>query len=149
MQLLTTDKHAKKLRQLSHPVQKFDQRVIDFSRELYDFMKNNNGVGISAIQVGKPMQIMCIDMSLATPEHCIICNPRIINRSREHVCDIEGCLSIPETRVEVARPTWVEIEYTSPWGDIRTTRLENMAARVFFHEWDHFRGVLIVDHQTE
>ena len=71
-------------------------------------------------------------------------NPRIIKSSGEET-DEEGCLSVPEKRGQVVRPSNVTVEYMDINGDIVTLEGEGLLARCICHELDHLDGILFID----
>jgi peptide deformylase len=57
----------------------------------------------------------------------------------------EGCLSLPDIRGSVRRPTTVTIRALDADGTEFTETSSDFAARVWQHEHDHLEGVLIID----
>jgi peptide deformylase len=68
-------------------------------------------------------------------------NPKVIRTSEELVKDTEGCLSFPAFFLSLARPKWIDVEFTDEAGETKQTRLEGLTARCFLHELDHLNGV--------
>ncbi len=58
----------------------------------------------------------------------------------------EGCLSIPEVRVEIERPASVTVRYTDRDGKRQELSAEGLLATVIQHEIDHLNGRLIIDY---
>jgi peptide deformylase len=104
------------------------------------------GIGLAAPQVGVPLQIFVIDLSLGkepTALHTMI-NPQFIERDGMQL-EEEGCLSIPGFTATVARPRRVVVEGLNRHGE--TYRLEGtgLLARALQHEIDHLNQCLFVD----
>lgn len=101
-------------------------------------MVENDGIGISAIQVGVPATIFIAH------NICFI-NPKIKSRHPWEKRDWEGCLSCPGAHVKVKRSTKIEVEYTNHLGVLVNATFKDYAARVIQHEFDHLHGHLIID----
>jgi peptide deformylase len=78
-------------------------------------------------------------------EDLVLVNPVIATRSDEIETADEGCLSLRDVLVPVARPTAVTIEGADVSGAPVRLELEPPTARVVQHELDHLDGVLIID----
>ena len=74
-----------------------------------------------------------------------VVNPVLVDTSKETETDDEGCLSLPEVRVPVARSVRVVVEGKDPSGEDVRLELDGLGARVVQHEIDHLDGVLIID----
>lgn len=106
-------------------------------------MKNFGGIGLSANQCGVTERVFVLgheDFFLA----CI--NPKVLQSSANNVVDNEGCLSFPGLYCRIARPEWIEVEFTTPEGDVVQTKLDGLTARCFLHELDHMNGIKFVEH---
>jgi peptide deformylase len=75
----------------------------------------------------------------------IFLNPRLLDASAEKTWAWEGCLSFPELLVLVPRHKRVRIEYLNRRGEPCALDLEDFAARVVQHEYDHLEGILTLD----
>jgi len=58
----------------------------------------------------------------------------------------EGCLSLPETRVNVKRQESIFVRYLDKNEREKETEMDGLTARVIQHEIDHLNGVLIIDY---
>ena len=123
-------------------VQDFDESLEHLAEEMMRVMREAEGVGLAANQIGRLKRIF---VAAHEDEQYAIVNPEIEVRSETTEKDIEGCLSIPETRVEVERPTSVTVSGQDPSGEPVRVEAEGLLARVFQHEIDHLDGVLILD----
>ena len=113
----------------------------DMVRTMYE----NSGMGLSANQVGVPLQIFV----MAAQQPLLIINPRIVQYSEEQVELEEGCLSYPGHWPKIKRPIWINARYNGPDGKANTFRFEGMTARVFQHEYDHMMGMNMFDHMSK
>ena len=107
-------------------------------------MNENNGVGISAIQVGVPLRIMIVKNDKG--EDLVFINPQIIKLSKKTVPFREGCLSFPGYYAVIIRPEKVKIvAKNEKWEDLELEKGELMG-RAFQHEIDHMNGIVFIDH---
>ena len=148
----------KMLRQKTRPVTRFDadlQRLID---DMIATLREANGVGLAAPQVGQPIQLAVI-LTLpdedddgneieGTRELFVIINPEIFWRSKETTKGIEGCLSIPGYVGEVERHESIRVRGQDRHGRKLRLRLYDWTARIFQHEIDHLNGELYIDKLT-
>jgi peptide deformylase len=126
-------------------------RVDDEVRRLLDSMLETMyaapGVGLSAIQVGVPRQIIVADAAAEgeprNPVHLV--NPRIVEFSEELAVYNEGCLSLPEQFAEIERPARIVVEHLDYAGELKRLEADGLLARCIQHEMDHLDGVLFVD----
>jgi peptide deformylase len=130
------------LKSRATPVKDFDESLEHLAEEMMRVMREAEGVGLAANQIGRLKRIF---VAVHEDEQYAIVNPVIEVRSEATEKDIEGCLSIPETRVEVERPTSVTVSGQDPSGEPVRVEAEGLLARIFQHEIDHLDGVLILD----
>lgn len=125
------------------------QSLID---DLLVTVKQANGVGLAAPQVGASWQIFIV-ASHPNPryphapemEPTAMINPRLLAHNDRQVKDWEGCLSIPGLRGLVPRYQGIEVEYLDRSGKTRRQQFEGFVARIFQHEQDHLEGVVFLD----
>lgn len=137
------------LRQISKRVENFDADLHTLLDEMYVAMLAKNGVGISAIQVAKPIRalLICIpdEEGNQNKEDLLeIINPEIIERDGEIVFN-EGCLSVPEFYEEVKRAKTIKVTYQNRYGEEQEIFAQDYLAVAFQHEIDHLNGVLFID----
>lgn len=110
-------------------------------------MKENNGIGLAANQVGLDMTLFVIDEGLAKEHNApsVYINPELKPYSKGEEELEEGCLSIPETWLKIKRPKKVKVKTTDENGKKYKFIAKGMLARVLQHEFDHLQGVLITD----
>jgi peptide deformylase len=130
------------LKSRATPVKEFDESLEHLAEEMMRVMREAEGVGLAANQIGRLKRIF---VAAHEDEEYAIVNPVIEERSETTEKDIEGCLSIPETRVEVERPTALTVSGQGPSGEPVRVEAEGLLARIFQHEIDHLDGVLILD----
>ncbi len=129
------------LRKKAAEVIRFTQPLHRLIEDMIDTMKEAQGVGLAAPQVGISKRVIVIQDNDTVFE---IVNPEIIANQGE-VIDIEGCLSCPGAYGEVSRFAEVEVKGKDRHGkDIQVTG-QALLARVLQHEIDHLDGVLFID----
>jgi peptide deformylase len=106
------------------------------------------GIGLAAIQVGVPKNIIVIDLSREGEERkpLFLVDPEIVWASDEDKPWEEGCLSLPEQYAEVKRPARIRVRFLDYYGDMRELEADGVLAVCIQHEMDHLDGVLFVDH---
>lgn len=128
---------------LKNPVEKFDftnpqTDPIQLAHDLAETMIQENGLGLSANQIGLPYRAFAIKA-----EKILVCfNPMIVDESTEQLYLEEGCLSFPNLFVKIKRPKKVKVRYTEPNGNVVTQVFDGLTARVFQHELDHLNGIV-------
>ncbi len=130
------------LRKKSREVDKIDERILTLLDDMVDTMYEKDGIGLAAPQIGILKRLVVIQVDDENLYKMI--NPKITKSSGEDV-DAEGCLSVPNRRGEVPRPTNVTVEYTDVNGNLQTMDTEGLLARCACHEIDHLDGVLYID----
>jgi len=155
MDLLTIRKYNDSiLRQKCQEVKNFDKGVRLLYKGMLKFLKESrNGVGLAAPQVGFNKQIIVIDAYSATGykshfnNFFCLANPKIIQKSAKSNKNFEECLSLPGISVKVKRANNIEVE---AWSLLKNKlvniKAEGFLARVFQHEIDHLKGILIIDY---
>ena len=103
------------LRQISKPIENFDESLHQLLDAMYETMLNKNGVGISAIQVAKPIRALLIclpdEEGNQHKENLLeIINPEIIEKNGEILFN-EGCFSVPDFYEEVIRYSSLKLHY--------------------------------------
>ena len=124
------------------PVREFDESLQRLTEEMLATMREREGVGLAANQVGRLRRVL---VAAVEDEEYTIVNPKIEDSSEETEVGAEGCLSIPGIQVEVERPTAVTISGQDPAGKPIRLEASGLLARIFQHEVDHLNGVLILD----
>ena len=101
------------LRKKSQNIEKVGQDEKKLIKDLFETMYHHKGIGLAAIQVGIPKKIIVLDVSQKNDKKYPLCfiNPVIKNLSNEKSKYEEGCLSIPNTFIEIERPKTCLVEY--------------------------------------
>jgi peptide deformylase len=141
------------LRQKAQPVKAVTDNLIEKIRNMFDTMRNANGVGLAANQVGFRESMFVIDLKGSEGfekfKPVVMINPEIIKKSEELVIIEEGCLSLPVLRAEVERPEKIVVRYLDTDENEKEVEADDFFARVILHEYDHLIGKMIPDRITE
>jgi peptide deformylase len=124
------------------PVETFDDSLARLTEDMLATMRENDGVGLAANQVGRLRRVLVASVE---DEDYVIVNPVLSDMSETTERGQEGCLSIPGINVEVDRPTAVTVTGQNASGEPLRIEAKDMLARVLQHEVDHLDGVLILD----
>ena len=101
------------LKKISEPIVNVGVNEKKLINDLFETMYNSKGIGLAAVQVGILKRVLVIDVSSKDKKKnpMSFINPVIKNLSDETSVYEEGCLSIPETFIEIERPKICEVEY--------------------------------------
>ena len=133
----------KVLTQKAKRVASIDDTIRNFCASMIETMIANDGIGLAANQVGVLKRIIVV---LDGQDVKVMINPEILNCSDTKVIMDEGCLSIPETYLKIARPETVRVKYRDLRGKPHAELYHGLTARVIMHEIEHLDGVLMVEH---
>ncbi|HXF54175.1 MAG TPA: peptide deformylase [Hyphomicrobiaceae bacterium] len=136
------------LRRKSTPVETVDDSVRKLMDDMLETMYAAPGVGLAAVQVGVPKRLVVLDVADEEKEGrqpIFMVNPEIVALGPEMRLHEEGCLSIPDVRVEIERPSTVTVRYLDRDGKPRQLKAEGLLATAIQHEIDHLDGKLIID----
>ena len=131
------------LRGKCRPVEEITPRITTLIDDMIETMRDANGVGLAAPQVGIRRRIVVVECEEGVVYEMI--NPEIIDRKGTQT-EIEGCLSLPGKYGYTTRPMEVTVKYTDRNGKENTVRGTGLLARAFCHELDHLDGILYSDH---
>ncbi|MFA7343330.1 MAG: peptide deformylase [Terrimicrobiaceae bacterium] len=161
---ITTAGHPA-LRTKGRAIEKVDAKIRRLAHEMIETMREAEGIGLAAQQVGLPLQMFVlevphmkdrpsamriggkpVDFEALMP--MVMINPRIETFGRTRIGN-EGCLSFPGLRGDVPRPFSVRINALSLDGDEISFEADGLLARAVQHEFDHLQGILFIDRMSE
>ena len=139
------------LKKVSEPIEKIGVNEKKLINNLFDTMYNSNGIGLAAVQIGILKRILVVDVSNKDEKNqpIVLVNPVIKNLSHEKSIYEEGCLSIPETFVEIERPKICEVEYIDEKGSKKILKCDGLLSTCVQHEINHLDGKLIIDYLSK
>jgi peptide deformylase len=136
------------LKQVSQPVERVDDELRALMDDMLETMYAAPGIGLAAIQIGVPKQVIVMDLAGPDEEKQprYFVNPQILESSDDTQPYEEGCLSVPEIYDEVERPAKVKLKYLNYQGEEVIEEAEGLFAVCIQHEMDHLKGVLFIDY---
>jgi peptide deformylase len=160
------------LRKKSTKVEKFTPGLKEFAANMILTMKESNGCGLAAPQVGILKRIMCVDTSYLKDEKkleslfkieivqdgqilpyqppLVLVNPEIIEEKDPFICDFDGCLSLPGyVNPDSERFRSLKLTAQSLDGKKLEITCEGLIAVMLQHEIDHLNGILFIDRVKE
>jgi peptide deformylase len=128
------------------PVAVFDASLHTLIDDMIQTMYAAPGVGLAAPQVGVPLQVCVIDLTVGKRggEVITLVNPEFVEREGLQL-EEEGCLSVPGFQATVSRAERVVVKAQDRDG--RPVEVEGLGllARALQHELDHLNGRLFLD----
>ena len=112
----------------------------DVEEKLLDSMKNYNGIGLSANQIGSMERVFVMYSDVKKRETITCLNPEIVTKSDTEILMDEGCLTYPGLWLKVKRPDGIEVEYEDKNGEMQHQAMFGLECRIFLHEYDHMDG---------
>lgn len=149
------------LRAKGAKVEKIDDKIRQLAADMLDTMRDANGVGLAAQQVGAPIQLAIVDVlddeerpstmsidgkpcDLEPWMPMIFVNP-VLELSKQKEIGTEGCLSFPEITEDIVRAASVKAHVQLLDGREISFEATGLLARALQHEVDHLNGVLFID----
>lgn len=117
-------------------------KLADKMIEFIDSLEYNTTVGLSAIQVGKPVAVFVFKLFDFWE---IVVNPEILARKGNIVNSEEGCLSNPGIYGIVPRNSKIKVKYLNKDGQETYRTLKQRNSIIFQHEYDHLKGICCWD----
>ena len=143
-----------RLREPSKLIERVDDEVRRLAADMFETMHDKEGLGLAAVQVGVHRRILVLDVpkvveiegeKTSESRPLVLINPKIVSLGDVMRVHEEGCLSIPEFRVEIERPASLVVAYTDEHGAAHELAAEGLLATAIQHEIDHLDGKLIID----
>ncbi len=139
----------KLLRLKSEDVKQFDSELHTLLDDMYDTMMHQGGVGLAAIQIAIPLNVLIINIpnkeDIQDKNDLIeAINPVITHKDGTQVYT-EGCLSVPGFSEDVTRAQHIVIEYFDRDGNKRIMEAEGFLAVAWQHEMEHLAGHLFIE----
>jgi peptide deformylase len=130
----------------ARPVEAITPEIEQLVDDMLATMYAAPGIGLAAPQVGVPLRIAVIDLSVGKRDAEVITliNPEFVERDGMQVED-EGCLSVPGFTASVARPARAVVRGLDRHGKPVTVEGTGLLARALQHELDHLDGTLFLD----
>lgn len=158
---------VKEVLQIGHPVLSAEAKPVDPSQitlpevqgwieDMIDTMRDANGAGIAANQIGIPHRLFVIEIG-DNPRYpykpkvplTVVINPEIKFLSEETFVSNEGCLSVPNMRANVDRHVEISVSYLDQTGQRIEQEIRGYSACTWQHEYDHLDGILFPNRVTD
>lgn len=147
------------LKRKALPISEDYEGLEQLIESMWETMYHAHGVGLAAPQIGKSIRLFVIDGSPfaddedATPSDQLILksfkkvfiNAEMITEEGDDFSFTEGCLSIPDIREDVTRPSVIFLRYSDENFKEHVEEFSGLAARIIQHEYDHIEGILFTD----
>jgi peptide deformylase len=134
------------LHEATRPVEAISPDIDRLIEDMIQTMYAAPGVGLAAPQVGVPLRVFVVDLSLGRDPSGVIVmvNPEFVERDGTQL-EEEGCLSLPGFEATVLRPARVVVRGLDRLGNSQEREGTGLLARAFQHEMDHLDGTLFVN----
>jgi len=149
MKLKIVEYPDRRLKEKSKKVEKFDEKLHKLLDAMNPMMIDTNGIGLAAIQVAHPIQVLILNIpnedGEQPPENLLeIINPIIIKKDGSTVYQ-EGCLSVPSFYEDIKRFETISVEFQDRYGKEQTLDADGLLSIAIQHEVDHLNGILFID----
>lgn len=149
MNLSIVEYPDKILKQISNKVDKFDKELHNLLDAMYPIMVKTNGIGLAAIQVAHPKQVLILNIPEENGEQPIenlieMVNPVITKKDGEIIYQ-EGCLSVPSFYEDIIRFENITVNYQDRDANTKTLEANGLLSVAIQHEIDHLKGILFID----
>ena len=124
----------------------FDDALHTLIDDMIETMYAAPGIGLAATQIGVPLRIFVVDLSVGrnNGELITMVNPVFVEREGTQL-EEEGCLSAPGFNATVLRPQRAVVKGLDRDGVEHTVEGRDLLARAFQHEMDHLDGTVFID----
>lgn len=145
------------LREVAKPIDNHYPNLSGLIENMFDTLHAAEGIGLAAPQIGLPIRLFIIDISLMDtendfvdlkdmPKRKVFINAQITERYGDVVVHEEGCLSLPNISEAVPRHDSIKIEYLDENFEPHSEEYSGYFARIIQHEYDHIDGKIFIDH---
>lgn len=139
----------KRLFQRSTEIVVFNNELGELLDNMYETMLAKGGIGLAAIQVGRPIRAFIINLinenEIQDKNDLIeFINPVFLSKQGETTYQ-EGCLSVPGFFEEVTRANEIIIEFYDRFGNKKVLEAKELLAVALQHENDHLDGHLFIE----
>ena len=134
-----------RLRTVAKPVSEVNDEIKQLVSDMFETMKDENGIGLAATQVDRHVQVVVMDVSEDQNEPRVFINPEIIRKDGVTISE-EGCLSVPGNYAKVERAESITVKALDADGKTFELDAEGLLAICIQHELDHLKGKLFIDY---
>ena len=134
-----------RLRTVAKKIQKVDKSITTLISDMFDTMRDENGIGLAATQVDEHKRLVVMDVSENQDNPMVFINPEITHKEGKTISE-EGCLSVPNNYAQVERAEKITVSALDKTGEPFTLDADGLLAICIQHELDHLKGKLFVDY---
>ena len=134
-----------RLRTVAKKIQKVDKSITALISDMFDTMRDENGIGLAATQVDVHKRLVVMDVSENQDNPMVFINPDITHKEGKIISE-EGCLSVPNNYAQVERAEKITVSALDETGEPFTLDADGLLAICIQHELDHLKGKLFVDY---
>jgi len=129
------------------PVDPGREDLREFTRQMLETMVEAHGVGLAAPQVGESLRLFVASETGEVGNGRVFINPEIEPFGPALAME-EGCLSLPDMRAIITRPSMVRVRYEDVDGNRVEEEVGELLGRIIQHEYDHLDGILFMERMT-
>jgi len=133
------------LRKPAENIDPGDPNLPRLAARMIELMRQADGVGLAANQVGLPVRVFVANPTRNEPDKDIVLiNPEFIETAGWQETN-EGCLSVPGVSLKLRRRERIRVRFVNLAGQTMEIDASGFLATIFQHETDHLDGKLIID----
>lgn len=133
-----------RLTRVAKTISVFDETLWQLEQDMIETMKNADGIGLAATQVGVLKRMVILDIP-ALQKIMTLVNPVLLEAWGE-VEREEGCLSVPGIFDRVVRAERIRFRAQDVQGNVWEEVADGILATCILHEMDHLEGKVFVDY---
>ena len=134
-----------RLRTVAKKITKVDKSITMLISDMFDTMRDENGIGLAATQVDMHKRLVVMDVSENQDDPMVFINPEITHKEGKTISE-EGCLSVPNNYAQVERAEKITVSALNKTGEPFSLDADGLLAICIQHELDHLKGILFVDY---
>ena len=134
-----------RLRTVAKPVEEVNDDIKQLVSDMFETMKDENGIGLAATQVDRHVQVVVMNVAEDQDEHRVFINPEITKKDGSTISE-EGCLSVPGNYAKVERAEEITVKALNENGEAFELEADGLLSICIQHELDHLKGKLFIDY---
>ena len=134
-----------RLRTVAKEIEKVDKSITTLISDMFDTMREENGIGLAATQINVHKRLVVMDVSENQDDPMVFINPEITHKEGKTISE-EGCLSVPNNYAQVERAEKITVSALDKTGKPFSLDADGLLAICIQHELDHLKGKLFVDY---
>jgi peptide deformylase len=135
-----------RLHRVAAPVTQVDARIRTLVDDMFETMRDAQGIGLAATQVDVHERVIVIDVSEEGDDPLVLINPELVAQSEAMTMADEGCLSVPTVYDKVPRHEQVTVRALNRDGMLFECTASGLLSVCIQHEMDHLQGKVFVEY---